>query len=42
MFRVWNPSIWPGLAIALCVWAFNMVGDGLRDVLRDAYWEALS
>lgn len=28
-----NPSIWPGLAISLTVWAFNMLGDGLRDVL---------
>lgn len=33
MFRVWNPSIWPGIAIAIVVWSFNMFGDGLRDVL---------
>lgn len=26
-------AIWPGLAIALAVWAFNMFGDALRDVL---------
>ena len=28
-----NVTIWPGLAIALGVFAFNMLGDGLRDVL---------
>jgi peptide/nickel transport system permease protein len=28
-----NITIWPGLAIALVVFAFNMLGDGLRDVL---------
>jgi peptide/nickel transport system permease protein len=28
-----NVTIWPGLAIALAVFAFNMLGDGLRDVL---------
>jgi peptide/nickel transport system permease protein len=26
-------SIWPGLAITLTVFCFNMLGDGLRDVL---------
>jgi peptide/nickel transport system permease protein len=26
-------SVWPGLAIALAVFAFNMLGDALRDVL---------
>jgi len=26
-------AIWPGLAIALAVWGFNMFGDALRDVL---------
>jgi peptide/nickel transport system permease protein len=26
-------ALWPGLAIALAVWGFNMLGDGLRDVL---------
>jgi peptide/nickel transport system permease protein len=33
-FRV-NPeqAIWPGLAIALAVYGFNMFGDALRDVL---------
>jgi peptide/nickel transport system permease protein len=31
MFRLWNPSIWPGLAIGIVVWSFNMLGDGLRD-----------
>jgi peptide/nickel transport system permease protein len=28
-----NVSVWPGLAIALVVYASNMFGDGLRDVL---------
>jgi peptide/nickel transport system permease protein len=26
-------AIWPGLAIAIAVWGFNMFGDALRDVL---------
>ena len=26
-------AVWPGLAIALAVWGFNMLGDALRDVL---------
>ena len=26
-------SVWPGLAITLTVFSFNMLGDGLRDVL---------
>jgi peptide/nickel transport system permease protein len=26
-------AIWPGLAIALVVYGFNMLGDALRDVL---------
>ena len=26
-------ALFPGLAIALTVYAFNMFGDGLRDVL---------
>ncbi|HEY8491739.1 MAG TPA: ABC transporter permease, partial [Dehalococcoidia bacterium] len=26
-------AIWPGVAIFLAVYAFNMLGDGLRDVL---------
>ena len=26
-------AVWPGLAIALAVWGFNMFGDALRDVL---------
>jgi peptide/nickel transport system permease protein len=26
-------AVWPGLAIALAVYAFNMFGDALRDVL---------
>jgi ABC-type dipeptide/oligopeptide/nickel transport system permease subunit len=33
IFRVPNLSTYPGLAIALTVLAFNLVGDGLRDVL---------
>src|SRR5262249_8550056 len=31
--RAVNPSIWPRLAIALTVWPFNILGDGLRAVL---------
>jgi peptide/nickel transport system permease protein len=26
-------ALWPGLAITLAVWAFNVLGDALRDVL---------
>ena len=26
-------ALWPGLAIALTVLGFNLLGDGLRDVL---------
>jgi peptide/nickel transport system permease protein len=26
-------AIWPGIAIALAVYGFNMFGDALRDVL---------
>jgi peptide/nickel transport system permease protein len=26
-------AVWPGLAIFLLVLAFNLLGDGLRDVL---------
>jgi peptide/nickel transport system permease protein len=26
-------ALWPGIAIALAVWGFNMFGDALRDVL---------
>jgi peptide/nickel transport system permease protein len=26
-------AFWPGLAIALAVFGFNMLGDALRDVL---------
>jgi len=29
----WWISVFPGLAIFLLVLAFNLVGDGLRDVL---------
>lgn len=33
-FRAYpEQAIWPGLAIALTVWGFNMFGDALRDVL---------
>ena len=34
-------AVWPGLAIALTVLGFNLLGDGLRDVLdprRAAHW----
>jgi peptide/nickel transport system permease protein len=30
--HVWL-ALWPGLAIALSVYGFNMLGDALRDVL---------
>ena len=26
-------AIWPGIALTLAVWAFNMLGDGMRDLL---------
>ena len=26
-------ALFPGLTIAITVWAFNMLGDGLRDAL---------
>ena len=26
-------ALWPGLAIALSVLGFNLLGDGLRDIL---------
>jgi len=26
-------AVWPGLAVAIAVWGFNMFGDALRDVL---------
>jgi peptide/nickel transport system permease protein len=26
-------SLWPGLAICLAVFGFNLLGDGLRDTL---------
>jgi len=26
-------AIWPGVALSLAVWAFNMLGDGMRDLL---------
>lgn len=29
-------AVWPGLAIALTVLGFNLLGDGLRDVLIHA------
>lgn len=33
-FRAYpEQAIWPGLAIAVTVWGFNMFGDALRDVL---------
>lgn len=33
MRAAWWLAFWPGLAIALVVFAFNMLGDALRDVL---------
>jgi peptide/nickel transport system permease protein len=32
-------SIWPGVAIAISVWGFNLLGDGLRDLLDPALRE---
>jgi peptide/nickel transport system permease protein len=32
-FRIWWPVFFPGFAIFLFVLGFNMLGDGLRDVL---------
>ncbi len=31
--RSFNITLWPGIAIAITVFGFNMFGDGLRDVL---------
>jgi peptide/nickel transport system permease protein len=33
MYRAPWMAIWPGLAISLAVFGFNMLGDALRDVL---------
>jgi len=33
MFRAPWMAVWPGVAISLAVFAFNMLGDALRDVL---------
>jgi peptide/nickel transport system permease protein len=33
MFRAPWMAIWPGVAISLAVFGFNMLGDALRDVL---------
>ena len=33
MLEQWWISVFPGIAIFLLVLAFNLVGDGLRDVL---------
>jgi peptide/nickel transport system permease protein len=33
MRAAWWLALWPGLAIALVVFAFNMLGDALRDLL---------
>jgi peptide/nickel transport system permease protein len=35
-------AILPGLAIALCVFGFNMLGDGLRDMLDTRETSAVS
>jgi peptide/nickel transport system permease protein len=29
----WRPDMFPGLAIFLTVYGFNLLGDGLRDML---------
>ena len=33
MYRAPWMAVWPGVAISLAVFAFNMLGDALRDVL---------
>ncbi|PYO33894.1 MAG: ABC transporter permease, partial [Candidatus Rokuibacteriota bacterium] len=33
MYRAPWMAIWPGVAISLAVFGFNMLGDALRDVL---------
>lgn len=33
LYQDWTAAIWPGLAIAITVWACNAVADGLRDGL---------
>lgn len=33
LYQDWSAAIWPGLAIAITVWACNSVADGLRDGL---------
>lgn len=33
LYQDWMAAIWPGLAIAITVWACNAVADGLRDGL---------
>jgi len=32
--------IWPGLAILIAVFSFNLFGDGLRDLLDPRAWQA--
>jgi peptide/nickel transport system permease protein len=34
LISAWWVTLFPGLAIALTVIAFNLVGDGLRDLLH--------
>jgi peptide/nickel transport system permease protein len=33
MYRAPWMAIWPGMAISMAVFGFNMLGDALRDVL---------
>jgi peptide/nickel transport system permease protein len=33
MYRAWWLATFPGIAIAVLVLGFNLLGDGLRDVL---------
>jgi peptide/nickel transport system permease protein len=33
LFQAWWVSMFPGLAIALTVLGFNLLGDGIRDAL---------
>ncbi len=41
LFVTANPAVWPALAIALAVLGFNLLGDGLRDLLDPQLREAV-
>ena len=33
MREAWHISLFPGLAIVICILSLNLLGDGLRDAL---------